>query len=68
MKVLIDECAPKARKTFLTELGHDCSTVQEAGWSGVSYAVFVSPPSIVMRAVERLPALQRVGLHPRLPL
>jgi predicted nuclease of predicted toxin-antitoxin system len=34
MKVLIDECAPKALKTFLKKLGHECLTVQEAGWSG----------------------------------
>lgn len=34
MKVLIDECAPKALKTFLSKQGHDCRTVQEAGWSG----------------------------------
>ena len=30
---MIDECAPKALKYFLTKNGHDCSTVQEAGWS-----------------------------------
>jgi predicted nuclease of predicted toxin-antitoxin system len=34
MKVLVDECAPKALKTFLTKHGHECRTVQEAGWSG----------------------------------
>jgi predicted nuclease of predicted toxin-antitoxin system len=34
MKVLIDECAPKALKTFLSNQGHECLTVQEAGWSG----------------------------------
>jgi predicted nuclease of predicted toxin-antitoxin system len=34
MKVLIDECAPKALKTFLATHGHECLTVQEAGWSG----------------------------------
>lgn len=34
MKVLIDECAPKALKTFLAKHGHECRTVQEAGWSG----------------------------------
>jgi predicted nuclease of predicted toxin-antitoxin system len=34
MKVLIDECAPKALKTFLKKHGHECLTVQEAGWSG----------------------------------
>ena len=34
MKVLLDECAPKALKTFLRKHGHECLTVQEAGWSG----------------------------------
>ena len=34
MKVLIDECAPKALQTALVASGYDCLTVQEAGWSG----------------------------------
>ncbi|SRR6266404_3568178 len=34
MKLLIDECAPKALKTFLSKQGHECRTVQETGWSG----------------------------------
>lgn len=34
MKVLIDECAPRALKAALVASGHDCTTVQEAGWSG----------------------------------
>ena len=34
MKVLIDECAPKALKRALAAEGHECLTVQEAGWSG----------------------------------
>jgi predicted nuclease of predicted toxin-antitoxin system len=34
MKVLIDECAPKPLKKHLTNQGHECLTVQEAGWSG----------------------------------
>jgi predicted nuclease of predicted toxin-antitoxin system len=34
MKVLIDECAPKALKIALVASGFDCTTVQEAGWSG----------------------------------
>ena len=33
MKVLIDECAPKALKTFLAKHGHEILTVQEAGWA-----------------------------------
>jgi|SRR5271168_5125409 len=34
MKVLIDECAPRALKYYLAARGHECRTVQEAGWSG----------------------------------
>ena len=32
MKVLIDECSPKALKRHLADQGHD--TVQQAGWAG----------------------------------
>ena len=34
MRVLIDECAPKALKTALGKAGFNCQTVPEAGWSG----------------------------------
>lgn len=34
MRVLIDECAPRALATFLSRHGHECRTVQEAGWAG----------------------------------
>jgi len=34
MRVLVDECAPRALKKHLLNHGHDCRTVQEAGWSG----------------------------------
>jgi len=34
MRVLIDECAPKALKTFFAKRGHQSRTVQEAGWAG----------------------------------
>ena len=34
MRVLIDECAPKALKVFLAKRGHESRTVQEAGWAG----------------------------------
>jgi predicted nuclease of predicted toxin-antitoxin system len=34
MKVLIDECAPRALKQALAVDGYECLTVQEAGWSG----------------------------------
>jgi predicted nuclease of predicted toxin-antitoxin system len=34
MRVLIDECAPRALKKVLLGYGHVCRTVQEAGWTG----------------------------------
>lgn len=34
MRVLLDECAPRAPKPFLSKEGHECRTVQEAGWAG----------------------------------
>lgn len=34
MRILIDECAPRALSVFLTNRGHECRTVQQAGWSG----------------------------------
>lgn len=35
MRVLLDECAPRELKRFLSEAGHNCETVQEVGWSGI---------------------------------
>jgi predicted nuclease of predicted toxin-antitoxin system len=32
MKVLIDECAPRALKKYLIDRGPESRTVQEAGW------------------------------------
>ncbi len=34
MKVLVDECAPRALKDYLAANGHECLTVQESDWSG----------------------------------
>jgi predicted nuclease of predicted toxin-antitoxin system len=34
MRVLIDECSPRALKRHLADHGHECLTVQEAGWDG----------------------------------
>ena len=34
MKILVDECVPKALRRVLANHGHECLTVQEAGWSG----------------------------------
>ncbi len=32
MKILIDECLPVGLKASLTELGHECQTVRQAGF------------------------------------
>ena len=42
MRVLIDECAPKALKKQLTNHGHKCLTVQEAGWAGTQNGELLS--------------------------
>lgn len=34
MRLLIDECAPRALKSFLVAEGHACLSVQDAGWAG----------------------------------
>jgi predicted nuclease of predicted toxin-antitoxin system len=34
MKVLLDECAPRALKHALAAHGYECLTLQEVGWSG----------------------------------
>jgi len=34
MRTLIDEGVPRALKKHLINQGHECPTVQEAGWSG----------------------------------
>lgn len=34
MRLLIDECTPRALKAFLVAGGHECRSVQEAGWAG----------------------------------
>lgn len=34
MRLLIDECAPRALKLFLVAEGHECLSVQEASWAG----------------------------------
>jgi predicted nuclease of predicted toxin-antitoxin system len=34
MKVLMDECSPKALQRHLANHGHECVTVQQAGWAG----------------------------------
>jgi hypothetical protein len=41
MKILIDECGPYALKLFLVERGHECRTVQEAGWAGKKNGVLL---------------------------
>jgi predicted nuclease of predicted toxin-antitoxin system len=34
MRILVDECAPRALKQAFAAHGYECFTVQEAGWSG----------------------------------
>jgi len=34
MRLLIDECLPRKAKFFFAEAGHNCQTVQDAGFSG----------------------------------
>jgi predicted nuclease of predicted toxin-antitoxin system len=34
MKILLDECLPRAMKHALRAQGYNCLTVQEQGWSG----------------------------------
>jgi len=34
MKLLLDECLPRRTKNLFVEGGHECETVQEAGFSG----------------------------------
>jgi predicted nuclease of predicted toxin-antitoxin system len=34
MKLLLDECLPRRTKYLFGEAGHECETVQEAGFSG----------------------------------
>lgn len=42
MKILIDECVPRALKLSLAARGHECLTVQEAGWAGKSNGELLS--------------------------
>jgi hypothetical protein len=49
MKVLIDECAPKAMKVALAASGFDCTTVQEAGWSGKENGERLAPGRCKLR-------------------
>jgi predicted nuclease of predicted toxin-antitoxin system len=34
VKVLLDECAPRALKRVMESNRHTCVTVQDAGWAG----------------------------------
>ena len=34
MRVLVDECAPRALQKYLERHGYECRTVQDVGWSG----------------------------------
>jgi len=36
MRLLLDECVPRKLKLRFIAAGHDCETVREAGWEGVT--------------------------------
>jgi hypothetical protein len=40
MRLLIDECLPRALKRLLR--GHTCRTVQEMAWSGIKNGALLS--------------------------
>ncbi len=40
MRVLVDECLPRALKRFLDQ--HECRTVGEMGWSGKKNGILLS--------------------------
>src|SRR5215831_18589502 len=46
MRVLVDECAPKALKHFLIKQGHRCLTVEDAGWSGKQNGDLLGRPNL----------------------
>jgi len=36
MRLLLDECLPRKLKSLLISGGHNCETVREAGWEGLT--------------------------------
>jgi len=54
MRVLIDECAPRALKPFLSREDHECRTVQEAGWAGKENGDLLSVPPENLEMSERV--------------
>ena len=54
MRILIDECAPRALKKHLVSHGHECLTVQEAGWSGKQHGDLLSLAEAVFDALVTL--------------
>lgn len=36
MRLLLDECLPRKLKSLFISAGHNCETVREAGWEGVT--------------------------------
>lgn len=42
MKILLDECVPKAIKRRLSVEGHECVTVPEAGFAGMTNGELLS--------------------------
>jgi predicted nucleic acid-binding protein len=60
MKVLIDECAPKALKVALAARGFDCTTVQEAGWSGKENGELLALADASFEALARLVRMKQL--------
>jgi predicted nuclease of predicted toxin-antitoxin system len=54
MKILVDECAPRALKLSLAAEGHECLTVQEAGWAGRSNGELLSLAETVFEVLITL--------------
>jgi len=57
MRVLLDECAPRALSIYLVSQGHECRTAQEEGWSGRRNG------ELLALAAERFGALVKVDAH-----
>ena len=51
MRILIDECAPRARKKHLMDHGQECRTLQEAGWSGKQNGELLRLAEVVLDAL-----------------
>jgi predicted nuclease of predicted toxin-antitoxin system len=51
MKVLLDECTPRALKRLIIDQGFECATVQEAGWAGQQNGELLSIAEVAFDAL-----------------